>query len=149
MNRHSVTFIVIVLMLCFGVFFGIELATRGMERIQGPVGGYPAQGGTGAIQPSAPASGGVQPGAAGGTGGANGQPYRSGVQAGADKGMGGTASAGKGDAPVAAQPQPPKPQPLAVDSGMNRVGNQIGDMLQTAAHGTIRAIVSLLDSIVN
>lgn len=124
MARYSVTFVCIVLMLGFGIFFGIELATRGIERIQGPINGY-AQ----VQQQPAPANPGAAPqaGAAAGTPGQN-------------------ASSVPAAAPVKPKPQP---QPPTGDSGINRAGNQIGDMLQSAAHGTIRTIVSLFDSIVN
>lgn len=147
MPRYSVTFIVVVLMLCFGIFFGIEIATRGMANIQGPATGYAVQGQNGGITqlPPQPAGGGqtanagaVRPNGANANAGAANNPAA------------GSAAAPQAAAPVRPQPQPkPQPQQITEDSGVNRVGNQIGDMLQSAAHGTIRAIVSVLDSIVN
>ncbi|MFC3767760.1 hypothetical protein [Paenibacillus sp. GCM10012303] len=127
MSRYSGMFVCIVLMMCFGIFFGIELATKGMERIHGP----------------APAS--VQPGAA-----VQPQPVTQAPPPAAGNGQTPVSAKGQGgeNAATAAQPKP-QPQPLTTDSGVNRVGNQIGDMLQSVAHGTIRTVVSLLDSIVN
>ncbi|MEF3304515.1 hypothetical protein [Paenibacillus sp. GYB003] len=135
MARHSVTLIAVILMLCFGIFFGIELATKGMERIQGSAAGYAPQGqpAAGGVPYANAAAGQQSRGAATGELPANADKSSPSPQAGAQ-------------APAAAKPQP---QPIVADSGMNRVGNQIGDMLQTVAHGTIRTIVSLLDSIVN
>lgn len=129
MSRYSGMFVCVVLMMCFGIFFGIELATKGMERIHGPAPAYVQQGGV-VQQPQGAAA----PQSASGNGQASGSV----------KGQGGDSGGS------AAQPKPqPQPQPITADSGINRVGNQIGDMLQSAAHGTIRTVVSLLDSIVN
>lgn len=145
MPRYSVTFFVVILMLCFGIFFGIELATRGMANIQGPAPGYAQQGQGGLVAQQGQTS------ASGGQTANAGAAQPSGTSAGAGgKAMpqAGNAAGSQATAPPA-RPQPPQPQPIAADSGINRVGNQIGDMLQSAAHGTIRTIVSLLDSIVN
>jgi hypothetical protein len=144
MARHSVTFIAIILMLCFGIFFGIELATKGMEQIQGPI-----------VQGQTPAGGVAYPYAGagvqqpGGTGTGTGAPP---VKGQASVPAAGTPTGGAGQTAAPASvpiPAKPQPQPITADSGINRVGNQIGDMLQAAAHGTIRTIVSLLDSVVN
>ncbi|RKN78990.1 hypothetical protein [Paenibacillus ginsengarvi] len=142
MARHSVTFIAIILMLCFGIFFGIELATKGMEQIQGPI-----------VQGQTPAGGVAYPYAGagvqqpGGTGAGTGAPAVIGQ---ASVPTAGTPTGGAGQTAASASvPVKPQPQPITADSGINRVGNQIGDMLQAAAHGTIRTIVSLLDSVVN
>ncbi|MDF2721378.1 MAG: hypothetical protein K0Q59_1053, partial [Paenibacillus sp.] len=125
MARYSIMFVSIILMLVFGIFFGIELATRGIEQIQGPVIGT-------VQQPShTPSASNAST-----TPAASSQEPKSSSQ-----------SAAEQPKPL---PQPkPQPQPLSGDSGINRAGNEIGDMLQSAAHGTIRTIVSLLDSIVN
>lgn len=146
MPRYSVTLIVVILMLCFGIFFGIELATRGMANIQGPT-GYAQQGQGGPVvqqQGQASANGGQAANA--------GAAQSSGTAVGTGTGGKATPQAGNSTAAQAtaapARPQP-QPQPIAADSGINRVGNQIGDMLQSVAHGTIRTIVTLLDSIVN
>ncbi|TNJ67884.1 hypothetical protein FE784_01695 [Paenibacillus hemerocallicola] len=147
MPRYSVTFFVVILMLCFGIFFGIELATRGMANIQGPAPGYAQQGQGGVVaqqQGQSSANGGQSTNA--------GAAQQSGTSAGAGgKAMpqAGNAAGAQATASPPTRPQPPQPQPIAADSGINRVGNQIGDMLQSVAHGTIRTIVSLLDSIVN
>jgi hypothetical protein len=145
MPRYSVTFFVVILMLCFGIFFGIELATRGMANIQGPAPGYAQQGQGGLVAQQGQTS------ASGGQTANAGAAQQSGTSAGAGgKAMpqAGNAAGSQATAPPV-RPQQPQPQPIAADSGINRVGNQIGDMLQSAAHGTIRTIVSLLDSIVN
>ncbi|TMV45675.1 hypothetical protein FE783_28755 [Paenibacillus mesophilus] len=146
MPRYSVTFIVVVLMLCFGIFFGIEIATRGMANIQGPAAGYAVQGqnGGGSQPPTQPAAGVGQNANAGAV-----RPNGTNANAGtAPNPAAGSGVAQQSAAPVRPQPKP-QPQQITEDSGVNRVGNQIGDMLQSAAHGTIRAIVSVLDSIVN
>lgn len=143
MPRYSATFIVIIIMLCFGIFFGIELATRGMANIQGPSSGYtppPEPTGAKSGSPSAPLSGGGEEAA---TKTIVPPPATTGGKAGG--GAPSPAGSATGETAPAAQP---RPQPIVVDSGINRVGNQIGDMLQTVAHGTIRTIVSLLDSLV-
>jgi cytoskeletal protein RodZ len=141
MRRHSFTGLAIVLVLGFGIFFGVELATRGMEQIQGPISTNgpqstvqtPAstqQNGTGSARTETPAQTQTSP---------------------AGSGAGGQSDATGKASPAGEQPKPrPKPQiqPGAADSGINRVGNGIGDMLQTVAHGTIRTVVSLLDSFV-
>lgn len=132
MARNGVTAIVVVLMMAFGMFFGIELATRGMERIQGPV-NAPVSPPSAQVQAyagqSAPASGGAA----------------------AQKSQGANAAPAQQPQPVQSPaPKPkPQPQPITADSGINKVGNQIGDLLQTVAHGTIRTVVSLLDGLVN
>jgi hypothetical protein len=146
MPRYSVTFIVVILMLCFGIFFGIEIATRGMTNIQGAAAGYAGQGQTGGALQQQP-----QPAAGGGPAANAGAVRPNGTNAGAASNpAAGSAVAAQTAAPVRPQPQPqPQPQQITEDSGINRVGNQIGDMLQAAAHGTIRAIVSVFDSIVN
>lgn len=127
MSRFSGMFVCVVLMMCFGIFFGIELATKGMERIHGP----------------APAS--VQPGVA-----VQPQPVTQAPQPAAGNGQAAGSAKGQGGENATQPVQPkPQPQPITADSGINRVGNQIGDMLQSVAHGTIRTVVSLLDSIVN
>ncbi|WP_158289626.1 DUF3679 domain-containing protein [Paenibacillus flagellatus] len=143
MSRYSVTLIAVVVMLVFGVFFGIELATRGMERVQGPIGGYAPQGTASQQTPPGQAAQGGQT--------ASGGVKAQGVAQPAGSQGGGQTATQPQPQTTAPQPQPvkPQPQPIAADSGINRVGNQIGDMLQTVAHGTIRTVVSLLDSIVN
>lgn len=131
MGKRAVSSLLVILMLGFGIFFGIELATRGMAHIQG---GTPelklreqpaAETGSkdqGPKLPPAP----TKP-----------TPAESSVQPSEDS------ESGKASA---ARPERP---PLSEDSGVNRFGNQIGDLLQTAAHGTMRTIVSVLDSFVN
>jgi hypothetical protein len=148
MQRYSVTFIVVILMLCFGIFFGIEIATRGMTNIQGAAADYAGQGQIGGALQQQP-----QPAAGGGPAANVGAARPNGTNANAGAASNptaGSAVAAQTAAPVRPQPQPqPQPQQITEDSGINRVGNQIGDMLQAAAHGTIRAIVSVFDSIVN
>ena len=140
MQRYSMTLIAFMLILCFGVFFGVELATRGMERIQGPMASdgrmwsasedrssehrTPADrsadtgaGRRGSVEPESPS---------GDT--AEGLP---------DNG------AHRRDRSSA-----PPVHHLNADSGVNRLGNEVGGLLQKMASGTIRAVVGLFDGIV-
>lgn len=129
------------LVLGFGIFFGVELATRGMEQIQGPIS-------TNATQST------VQPPVSTqqtGTGSARAETPAQTQTSPAGPGAGGKSDSGGKASPAEEQPRPkPKPQiqPGAADSGINRVGNGIGDVLQSVAQGTIRTVVSLLDSFV-
>ena len=136
MTRHSMTLIGIVLLMCFGIFFGIEMATRGISRIQGPVSGPWPYGYSYGNQPAYNGGLAVQPAQSGGTAD-DGQP------------TGGANAAGPASA-SAKEPAPvkPVPQPIAEETGINKLGNKIGDLLQSAAKGTIRTVVSVLDQVV-
>lgn len=49
MSRFSIRFLLACLLLGFGIFFGVELASRGIERVHGP------------MQPTMPAAGTMEP----------------------------------------------------------------------------------------
>lgn len=131
MGKRAVSSLLVILMLGFGIFFGIELATRGMAHIQG---GSPelklheqpaSESGSkdqGRKLPPAPTKTPLS-------------EYSAQQSEDSDSGKS-----------SAVRPERPA---LSKDSGVNRFGNQIGDLLQTAAHGTMRTIVSVLDSFVN
>lgn len=165
MSRYTLTLLGLVLMTGFGIFFGVEIATRGMERIQGPV--YPADAGLPAVESAAPrggntaqAGGTVQTGAqtgatrpqtggtataTGGKTGANGPV----PQAGAGTGAGGGTGAGTGASNGQHTPTGAGLPVGSADSGVNKLGNGIGDLLQGMAHSAIRAVVGLFDGLVN
>ncbi|MFK7693516.1 hypothetical protein [Paenibacillus sp. HJGM_3] len=169
MSRYTLTLLGLVLMTGFGIFFGVEIATRGMERIQGPV--YPADAGLPAVESAAPgrgntaqAAGTVQTGAQNGatrpqTGGTapatGGKTGTNGPvpQAGAGTGAGAVSGAGTGAGTGAGNGQhAPTGAGLpagSADSGVNKLGNGIGDLLQGMAHSAIRAVVGLFDGLVN
>jgi hypothetical protein len=136
MTRHSITLLGIVLLVCFGIFFGIEMATRGITRIQGPVSG-PWPYGDGYGNQTAY------------NGGMAVQPVQSGSAAVDGQRTGGASAAGSAsesaNEPAAVKPVP---QPIAEETGINRLGNKIGDLLQSAAKGTIRTVVNVLDHVV-
>lgn len=153
--RSSFTLLAVVLMLGFGIFFGVEVATRGMERIQGPIErpavttgisygavGTPGAAGTAQVQ------GGRQSGGAAGLGGtaqASGErPPASAVSREPLQGQGGAAAASNGGAAAGLEPGPV----LHGDSGVNRLGNRIGDLLQVTARQTIATVVGIFDGII-
>lgn len=152
MSRYTVTLVGLLLMTSFGIFFGIEIATRGMERIQGPIpatdyrieSGAPASN-TAAVGPGRNATGTVRQPAA--TAAPQTQPGTSSTS--------GTKGLVSGTAPQAGAGHTPLP-PIGAnapsgpaDSNVNRLGNGIGNMLQGAAHQTIRVVVGIFDGLVN
>lgn len=119
MRKFYIKMILFVLGVCFCIFFGVDLASRGMQRIEAPASGSTAS----AAAPANTATA-VQP------------PRAS--QPGPVK----TAAARQA-------PQPPAPEPVHVtkDNDMNYIGNKIGNLLQIAAHYGIRLVVSLFEAI--
>lgn len=156
MTRYSLTLLGLVLMAGFGIFFGIEIATRGMERIQGPIpaadyrqpaadNGAPASNSASVSGRNAyTASSARQPAPTTAPQAQNGTSSAAGT-----KGTPGTAAAqaNSGHTPLppigSGIPAPP------VDSNVNRLGNGIGNLLQGVAHQTIRAVVGVFDGLVN
>lgn len=128
MRRFYTRMLMFLLLVGFCIFFGVDLANRGMERIQGPL---PPASASGTVKTGAP----VQPVPAPATSSAR--------QAAASVPASATAAAG-------AQPAAPKPEPVRAkeDEALNFIGNKLGDLLQIAAHHTIRLVVSLFGSIV-
>ncbi|TVY09110.1 hypothetical protein [Paenibacillus cremeus] len=110
------------LAMAFCIFFGVTLATQGTERINGPMVKATAE-------PQA----------------AQGRAY-SAAPAGSK-----TASA------AAVKPTPPAPakaklepiEPPGGDTGINRVGNKAGDLLQILAYHGIRMIVALFEALLH
>ncbi|ALS21277.1 MULTISPECIES: hypothetical protein [Paenibacillus] len=107
------------LAMAFCIFFGVSLATQGTERIHGPL--------TKAQADAAPAQ----------------RAYSSAPAAGK------TAAAGS----HTAKSKPPVKSKAATDAeptadtGINRVGNKAGELLQIAAYHAIRAFVSLIEAL--
>ncbi|WP_409341381.1 hypothetical protein [Paenibacillus sp. MBLB4367] len=107
----------------FGIFFGVDVATRGIERINGPIDAVEAQAGpkTAQASPAAAAS----------------QPKPKPDQAAPAK-------------PAQGQPQidkAAKQQAVIEESAVNRVSNGIGDLLRRAANVCLKVIVSLFEAI--
>nr|WP_245247143.1 MULTISPECIES: hypothetical protein [unclassified Paenibacillus] len=107
--------------MAFCIFFGVSLATQGTERIHGPLVKAQADPASASrAYSAAPAVG--KPAAASGAGPA--------VK---------LAPAVKPEAAPSAEP--------TSDTGINRMGNKAGELLQIAAHHGIRAFVSLIEAL--
>ncbi|MFH5182740.1 hypothetical protein ACHHV8_08970 [Paenibacillus sp. TAB 01] len=133
MRTWYVRMLLILLTAGFCIFFGVDLATRGVERIQGPI--YQSAvnvnaAGEGAAVKSGPT------------------PAKPGAQA------EGPHAAAAGKAKAAAEPKS-QPEPKDVEpkediseaSGINLLGNKVGELLQIIAHHGIRWFVALFDAI--
>jgi hypothetical protein len=114
--------VLFILLVVFCIFFGVDIANRGMERIRGPA--LPAA--SGAQQAT------VIP------------PARQAQQLRQQQ------SAFEPTDPAALAVKPPPAEPIRTeqDEALNYVGNKIGDLLQIAAHHAIRAVVSLFSALV-
>ncbi|MEK8129397.1 hypothetical protein WMW72_15935 [Paenibacillus filicis] len=116
---------VVALGMAFCLFLGVSLATQGTERIHGPL----APGTSGAASDAARALG-AEP--AGAKASAAARPQE---------------TAGK-DAKQSVKAAPPKrPEDPATETGINRVGNKAGELLQIMAYHSIRAVVSLFEKL--
>jgi hypothetical protein len=158
MSRYSLTLLGLVLMTGFGIFFGIEIATRGMERIQGPI---PAADYLQAAADSGNGARGSNSAAGSGRNMNPASPTRQPApttapqtQTGASSAAGtkGTTGNSSTQANAGRTPLPPigAGVPAApIDSNVNRLGNGIGKLLQGMAHQTIRVVVGLFDRLVN
>lgn len=111
MRKFYLRMVLFVLGVCFCIFFGVDLASRGMERIEAPAAAATAA----APRAAAPA------------------PHS-------------TATVKAAASEQAVKPPAPEPKRVAQDSDMNYVGNRLGDLLQIAAHHTIRLVVSLFEA---
>lgn len=130
-----------VLVLGFAIFFGLDLATHGMERVQGP-----------SDQVGKPAAVAHQP-----SGTAAGVKTSSGTAAAAGTVKAGAAASNPSKQPAAAQ-QGAKTQAAQAASGqpkievkesfLNHLSNRIGDALHHGAKAIIGLIVALFDAIV-
>jgi len=127
---------IVALGMAFCLFFGVSLATQGTERIHGP----------------------LTAGAAGVSAGQDRTP--SGESAGAKKSSGTEAKSAiaqaegkeaaakqqvKPASSSASKPAPKRPEEPATETGINRVGNKTGELLQIVAYHGIRGVVSLFE----
>ncbi|KEQ27141.1 hypothetical protein [Paenibacillus tyrfis] len=118
------------LAMAFCIFFGVALATQGTERIHGPL-NKPQSGAAEAKQhayTSAPAG---KPGAA--------------PPAGAN--AAGPVPKPHAQRPAEAKAKPAMPEDPAAYTGINRVGNKTGELLQITAYYGIRFVVSIFEAI--
>lgn len=148
-------------LLGFAVFFGLDLATSGMERVQGPAGqvGKPA---AVAHQPDARAAsaagtaraagaGGSSAASAGQTGNATKQQTASPAESQAKSRPGETSQSAKsaqaGKSADSGGQTPPKIE--VKESFLNHLSNRIGDALHKAAKGLMGLVVSFFDAIIS
>ncbi|WP_284638662.1 hypothetical protein [Paenibacillus silviterrae] len=113
--------------LAFCVFFGVDMATKGTERIQG------------STVSAASGSGGKSPAAA------EAKAYSAAPAAGAKA----AAPAKTAGSPPAAASKPQERTELEVDTGVNRIGNKTGDLLQIMAYNGIRAFIKLFEAVLS
>ncbi|KZE75664.1 hypothetical protein AV654_26375 [Paenibacillus elgii] len=118
------------LAMAFCIFFGVALATQGTERIHGPL-TKPQAGAAEAKQhayTSAPVG---KPGAASPAGASGAGPVPK----------------PHAQRPAEAKAKPAMPEDPAANTGINRVGNKTGELLQIAAYHGIRFVVSIFEAI--
>lgn len=126
MRHFYVKLLLIILGIGFSIFFGVDLATRGVERVQGPV-QAPVEKGTAKVwltdkqhdnKTAAEAKPSPKP------------------------------AARESKAKTEQKEEQPDPKAeLTEDSGINRLGNKIGQLLQIIAHHGIKWFVALFDLI--
>ncbi|MFE6795840.1 hypothetical protein [Paenibacillus chitinolyticus] len=152
------------IILCFCIMFGVDLASRGMNRIEGPggdSGGAARTGGSGPATPgSLPEETTIRTG--GGRSGER-QPAAPNGAAAPEQAAGPDASAGGAGSARAAEsanrpaekPAPPKPTPRPLGTGdpleagsMNHLGNKLGDLLQMTAQSGMDGVVSMFEWVV-
>ncbi|NOU95492.1 hypothetical protein GC093_20000 [Paenibacillus sp. LMG 31456] len=135
-NNFYIKLLLIVLGMGFCIFFGVDLATRGVERIQGP------------IVKAAPESSGVRlwPQAE--------KPQEAKMASGAaaqnGSKLGGTATRAQEAEAKAKKEAKEEVEPKAEineTSGISRLGNKAGELLQIVAYHGIRLFVSLFEMI--
>ncbi|MUG69542.1 hypothetical protein [Paenibacillus validus] len=115
----------IALAMAFCLFFGVSLATQGTERIHGPLTKPPGEASAAGVRPNSAAPAGAKKSAPPAP--EKSEPVKK--------------TAEKKTKPAAKAPQEP-----AADTGINRVGNKAGELLQIIAYHGIRAIVSLFEA---
>lgn len=113
---------IVMLGVGFCILFGVSVATQGTERIAGSLG--KPQAAEGKATAPAPAY------TATGTKGTS--PSASGREA-------------KSAPPVS---EAPARAELVRDTGVNRVGNKLGELLQIAAHHGIRAFIAVIEALI-
>ncbi|MVO99479.1 hypothetical protein [Paenibacillus lutrae] len=153
------------IVLSFCVMFGVDLASRGMNRIEGPESGAdrPVSSAAGGLTgPSADGSppagetavralprGGV-PAAASPAGTRSERPAGSDARTGEDS----RAPQGNGAAEQPSpKPEPPAPRPITSGGpeeigSMNHLGNKLGDLLEITAQSGMDGVVSLFEWVV-
>ncbi|MDO3678032.1 hypothetical protein [Paenibacillus ehimensis] len=109
--------------MAFCIFFGVSLATQGTERIHGPLTKPQAGEAKQHAYAAAPA----------------------GKPAGAN--AAGPVPKPQAQRPAEAKTKPAMPEDPAADTGINRVGNKTGELLQIAAYHGIRLVVSLFEAL--
>ncbi|WP_282941437.1 hypothetical protein [Paenibacillus sp. RC67] len=125
MRKFYVRLLLVVLGIGFCIFFGVDLATRGVERIQGPVASD-----TAIVKPWQPAS----------------KQQETKMNAPTPKPPA-PSNAAK-EEKTKEQVEPPEPRAeISKASGINRLGNKIGELLQILAFHTIKLFVALFDTI--
>ncbi|SDC71120.1 hypothetical protein SAMN02799630_01254 [Paenibacillus sp. UNCCL117] len=122
--------------MAFCLFFGVSLATQGTERIHGPL---------------TPGAAGVSAGpvrASGGESGAVKKPSGTEAKSTSAQAEGKGASGKQQVKPSpqqASKPAPKRAEEPATETGINRVGNKTGELLQIVAYHGIRGVVSLFE----
>jgi len=159
--------LLVLFLMAFAVFFGLDLATRGMERVQGPAAdaGKPA---AVAHQPETKAAPGAKAGttaaAGGSTSGTKGTAAASSAPTSASASAAGTSAAGtksaatgktsasattaKADASGQSAASSNEPKFEMKKSFMNQLSNRIGDALRRAARAIIGLVVSVFGSLI-
>ncbi|KPV56173.1 hypothetical protein QJ48_29090 [Paenibacillus sp. A3] len=115
------------LAMAFCIFFGVALATQGTERIHGPLTKPQGEAGEAKQHAYTAAPAGKQ-----GLAGANAVGPEHKPQA---------------QRPAEAKAKPAMPEDPAANTGINRVGNKTGELLQIAAYHGIRLVVSLFEAL--
>ena len=125
MKKFYVRLLIIVLGIGFCIFFGVDMATRGVERIQGPVAAD-----TTLAKPWQPAS----------------KQQETKLSTPTPKPL--ASAAAKEQEKAKEQVEPPEPRTeISKASGINRLGNKIGELLQIIAYHGIKWFVALFDTI--
>ncbi|GAA4858554.1 hypothetical protein GCM10023310_42190 [Paenibacillus vulneris] len=124
MKNFYVRLLIIVLGIGFCIFFGVDMATRGVERIQGPISSDAA-----IVKPWQPGGKTQEQ-----------KPNATGSKS-AD-----TSSPKEEKAKEQVEPAEPKTE-ISKATGINRLGNKIGELLQIIAFHGIRWFVALFDTI--
>ncbi|MGX4586891.1 hypothetical protein [Paenibacillus chitinolyticus] len=157
------------IILCFCIMFGVDLASRGMNRIEGPGGGSGGAARTGGSSPATPGSlpeettlrigggrsGERQPAAPDGAPGSGAAAPSPAAGPDAAAGSAGSARAAESANRPAEKPAPPKPTPRPLGTGdpleagsMNHLGNKLGDLLQMTAQSGMDGVVSMFEWVV-
>ncbi|WP_248926764.1 hypothetical protein [Paenibacillus hamazuiensis] len=127
MAKYYVRLFIVALIAAFCIFFGVDLASKGVERVQGPTGPAPVK------QTAAPPAK------------TESKPAGVTAHAGAAKPAAGSSAAGQ-DAKT--KQEEPVRSEVTEDTGINRVSNKAGELLQIISYHGIKFIVSILDAII-